>query len=744
MSQWYSLRGLAIAVVLLVTISAVGLRAQSAEPSREFGEPRPRIALALSGGGALGMAHVGVLSVLEELRIPLDCIAGTSMGALVGGLYATGIPAAGLEGLIGAQDWADMFSDRSEYRDLPFRRKEDENRYLVDLQLGLSREGVTLPSGLITGQDLTFLLQRYSLPVVEVDDFSRLPIPFVAVATDLETGEAVLLTGGDLATAVRASMSIPGLLSPVEWKGRLLVDGGVANNLPVREARRLCDADVVIAVDVTQPLADREHLTTQMEISSQTLAFLTRSEVDRQLQHADIVIAPQVEAYGLFSFPDAPAIVAAGVAAAQAQLPELAQLSLSEPDFAAHRLGQRRPPPPRIVPSYIRFAGSRRVDERTLRRQIRSRVAEPLDLEVLRDDLGRLYNLNEFQRVTFRVEEDAGEVGLVFELQDKELGTAYLQFGVAMYSDLHGETGVTATFNVTRTRVNRYDAEWRTDLQVGDTHGLFSELHQPLGYGSPFFVAPWVEVSQQLVPIFEGDQRIAEYDLERYFTGFDAGLSLGPIGEVRGGLVRGRAKAKAATGAVDLPAFDVQVGGLRLGLSIDDLDRPTFAGEGWALSGRFFSSRSELGADDEYETLEVAVASFASRGDHTLSLILGGGSDFDSGTPFYDWFSGGGAGDFAGFAQGQLLGRVYAKARLLYYYRLFSLSPTFGRGVYTGLLLDIGDYWSDHDAVDFNDLRTGTGVFIGADTVMGPLLLGYGRTNSGEDEFYFTIGQPLG
>lgn len=756
MIQWHTLRGLAVVVLLLVPVllgaSPVGLHAQPAESGGDPPEPRLRIALALSGGGALGMAHVGVLSVLEELRVPVDCLAGTSMGALVGGFYATGIPAAGLHGLIETQQWADVFSDRSEYRDLPFRRKQDESRYLVDLQLGLSREGVSLPSGLVTGQDLFFLLQRYTLPVVEIDDFSQLPIPFVTIGTDLETGEAVLLTRGDLATAIRASMSIPGLFSPVDLDGRLLVDGGVANNLPVEEARRLCDADIVIAVDVTEPLANRQELTTQMKVSAQTLAFLTRREVDRQLQDAQIVIRPDVEQYGVFSFQDALAIVAAGVEAAQAQLETLAPLSLSEADYVAHRAGQQRPPPPRIVPSEIRFVGSQRIDERTLRQQVLTRTDQPLDLDILREDLGRLYNLNEFQRVTFRLEDGPrpGDVlapgarpVLVFELEDRELGTTYLQFGVAMSSDLRGETGVTALVNATRTWLNQYGAEWRSDLRVGEIHGLFSELYQPLSYGGHLFVVPWIDISQQLEPIFDGSQRVAEYDVERYFTGFAAGLRLGRVGELRAGVVRGKAKAEAATGAIELPVFDVDIGGFTLNVIVDDVDRPIFARQGWSLVSDFFSSRAALGADEEYERLQVKVSGFASSGDNTFALILGGGTDFDSEAPFYDWFPGGGANDFAGVAAGQFRGRAFATARLLYYHQIMTLSPTLGRGVYAGLVLDAGNYWQDQDSVDLDDLRTGFGVFVGADTVLGPVLFGYGRADGGEDQFYFTIGQQL-
>jgi len=243
---------------------------------------RPKIGLALGGGGARGCAHVGVLRVLDKMHIPIDYIAGTSMGAVVGGLYASGLSVDEIERALVTTDWNDALADRTRYRELTFRRKDDENRYLTSFDAGLHGIRLALPSGLRSAQKLRFLLQSYLIPVAGVHDFSKLPIPFKAVASDIETGDAVVLDHGDLAAAIRASMSIPGVFSPMEMDGHLLVDGGITDNIPVDVARGM-GADIVIAVDVGSPLLKREQLGSMVAVTNQVLTILTRRNMAPQI-----------------------------------------------------------------------------------------------------------------------------------------------------------------------------------------------------------------------------------------------------------------------------------------------------------------------------------------------------------------------------------------------------------------------------------------------------------------------------
>ncbi len=258
---------------------------------------RPKIGLALGGGGARGCAHVGILRVLEELHIPIDYIAGTSAGAIVGGMYASGMTPDEIDQALSTTDWRDALADRTRYKDLAYRRKEDDNRYPTVFEVGLQRGHLVLPGGLQSGQKLRFLLQWYLIPVSAVHDFSRLPVPFKAVAADIETGDAVVLDHGDLAEAIRASMAVPGVFSPMEIDGKVLVDGGIADNLPVDVVRAM-GADVVIAVDVGSPLLKREQLQSLLAVTGQVLTILTRQNVQRQIRGADVVLTPPVSGYG--------------------------------------------------------------------------------------------------------------------------------------------------------------------------------------------------------------------------------------------------------------------------------------------------------------------------------------------------------------------------------------------------------------------------------------------------------------
>src|SRR5450631_1481507 len=257
---------------------------------------RPRICLVLSGGGARGIAHIGVLKVLEELKIPIDCIAGTSMGAVVGGLYASGMNAREIEATMRSVDWQEAFRDTPPRRDLAFRRKQDDRNFLVRLPLGLKHGQILLPKGFIQGQKLQETLRQLTLPFSNSTDFDLLPTPFRAVATDLETGNAVLLDRGDLAIAMRASISAPGVFAPVEMNDRLLVDGGLAENLPINVARAM-HADILIVSDVSFPLQPRAELDSALSISNQMLAILVRKDTDRQraaLTAQDVLIEPRI------------------------------------------------------------------------------------------------------------------------------------------------------------------------------------------------------------------------------------------------------------------------------------------------------------------------------------------------------------------------------------------------------------------------------------------------------------------
>ena len=373
------------------------------DASTAAGQTRPRICLVLSGGGARGMAHIGVLKILEELKVPIDCIAGSSMGAVVGGLYASGMTAAQIEATMRSVDWQEAFRDAPPRRDLAFRRKQDDRNYLVRLPLGVQHHHILLPKGFIQGQKLQETLRQLTLPFSNSTDFDRLPTPFNAVATDLETGEAVLLDHGDLSIAMRASISAPGVFAPVDYQGRLLVDGGLAENLPIDVARAM-GADILIVSDVSYPLQPRDRLDSALSISNQMLAILVRKDSDRQkatLKSRDILIEPALGTTTATDFTAAASMITQGEAAARAIEPKLAALREGDQAYQGYvaRREVRQPGLPLI--RFVRVDPESKRYEKTILAEMEPLVGKPLDLDAVGARITELYGLGYFETLDY-------------------------------------------------------------------------------------------------------------------------------------------------------------------------------------------------------------------------------------------------------------------------------------------------------------------------------------------------------
>src|ERR1700683_2120143 len=326
--------------IMLITALLLGCAAAGAQRVGQTpAAPRPRIGLVLSGGGARGAAHIGVLKMLDRLHVPIDVIAGTSMGAVVGGLYASGMSGEQIQHALSSLDWQAAFRDRPPRTELDYRRKEEDREYLVNLPLGIQGKRLVIPKGLVQGQMLTETLRQLTLPVARITDFDLLPTRFRAVAPDLETGGKRVIGDGDLTTAMRASMSVPGLFAPVEYHGELLVDGGLTDNLPIDVARSM-GVDILIVVDAGFPLQPRKSLNSLPGITNQMLSILLRKDIERDLATLgpnDIVVRPQLGDFSSYDFPETMKIVDAGEQAAQAVGTQLAALALSAEAYARYQ-----------------------------------------------------------------------------------------------------------------------------------------------------------------------------------------------------------------------------------------------------------------------------------------------------------------------------------------------------------------------------------------------------------------------
>jgi len=704
---------------------------------------RPRVGLALSGGGARGLAHVGVLRVLEQLRVPVDCIAGTSMGSVVGGLYASGLSPGQIETAMKQVDWGDLFNDQPPRADLSYRRKQDDSSDFVDFELGLKEGRVVLPRGLIAGQKIGFLLQTLTLRTAGIDDFDRLPVPFRAVATDLGNGGMVVLARGDLAEALRASMSLPGTLAPVEIEGHLLVDGALVRNLPVDVVRGM-GADIVIAVDVSTPLDPAESIKTVADVTRQVSGMLTRENMGSESVGADLLIRPDLSTISSTGFARSGIAVTRGEEAARAQAEALRRYAVPDDEFTAH-LAQVRgtPTPAPIRIDAVRLEGTTRVDRRIIERKIRTRAGQTLDLDTLKADLSRLYDLGDFERVEYRLVPTDRGPDLVVRTREKSWGPNYLRFGLNFVNDLEGDSDYGVLARYTRTRMNPLGAEWRNDVRIGRTRLLASELFQPLDFSGRWFVAPGFQYNDRLFNDYERDRLVAEYNVEGITGALDVGTELGRYGEIRAGAIRGRVRASARVGASSLPRFDIGSGGWTAHLVIDRFDNPYFPFRGQLALLDLFLSRRDMGADLSYAKLLGSYTQVISRGRHHLYMSATGGTNLGSDVPFYDNFTLGGFLSLSGYKEAQLRGQVFGVARLGYFVKSEPLSGRLGRGVGVGGYVEAGNAWATNADVNLGDLiYTGT-LVVGSDTIFGPIYLAYGQSDNGHGSFYLSVGRSF-
>ncbi len=731
----------ATALGALATGDAAAL-AQPAQAASPPPAPRPRVALVLSGGGALGLAHIGVLRVLEELHVPVDCVSGTSMGAIVGGIYAAGYSPAELESLVGLIDWRSLLQDTPDRRHLPFRRKVDDMTYLTHWELGVSKRGVAMPSGLVAGHRLGALLRLLALRAAGVEDFDRLPLPFRAVATDAATGDTVVMDRGDLAGALRASMAVPGLFAPVERDGRLLVDGGVVANLPVDAARGM-GAEVVIAVDLGRPLATRERPASMLGILTQSMGFLSRREVERALAGVDVVVRPEVGDYGLLDFHAGAELVRRGAEAARGQADSLRKLSVDEETWKQHLERQRRATPGIPIQTLTIDPGPG-LARATVARSVRTRPGRLLDPAVLAADLERLWELGEFESVDFELSRaaDAGAWDLRIAGRRKPWGPNFLRSGLALASDLEGTSSFNFLGALTLTRLNRWGGELKVVAQAGETPILAAELYQPLGSSQVPFAGIGLHGSETKLQLPIGADQV-QYRFAFQRASLDLGLALGRYGELRAGLrhddTAGRPTGYQPGGA---PRYDRADAGYRVNLTFDQLERVNFPRRGLLAVAELYDASPSLGGDHEYRRFDLQAVAAETVGRHTLLALVHGGSALGSSLPSASRLRLGGLFSLSGLPPGEVSGNYGGVAALLYLYRLGRL-PNFGDGLYAGASVEAGNTWERSSQVSAGELRWSWSIVFGADTFLGPVYLAHGWTKGGRDSFYLYLGRTF-
>ncbi len=735
------LSALAIIPFLILDNSATSLAAQIDN------DERPRIGLVLSGGGARGASHVGVLKVLERERVPIDYITGTSMGSIIGGMYAAGMSPEEIEERLVEIDWEAVFDDKVERKDRSFRRKTDDRLWLFGPKPGISGGKLQLPPGLVQGQKISLLLSSLSLPVAEVESFDDLPIPFRAVAADIQTGEAVVLDSGNLAKAIRSSMSVPAAMAPVQWGDRRLVDGGIASNLPVNAVRDM-GAEIIIAVDLGSPLSEHEIGESLLGIVDQLTALLVRDNVEEELAtltDRDVLMHPDLGDITSGDFERVGEAIPTGVIAAEAVVDELKELSLSEADYAAHVAARWEPKFEAPVIEFIQFENESSISDDFLRGRLalamrgREVIGNQFDVEHIETGINELYGLDIFAHVSYELVQEDEKHGLVLHVLPKTWGPNYIQLGARYNTSMDGDGVMNIAASLLMTELNSWNAEWRTTLALGEEPGLMTDFLQPLGKSTHWFVGAKAAATEFSINIFEqGTADVVErYRIKGAGAILYGGREFGNWGRGLVGYSRGLGDREVRVGDPTTPDEDFDIGEAFVTLESDRFDNLFFPTSGHLLSATYRYADESLGASSDFEQFLALGTLARSFGRNVFILGADYRSTLSGVAPPERLFRVGGLFNLSGYDFNQLSGQNFAQLTAVYR-RDFIKTPIMELSA--GVSLEYGNVWEDRGDMDFDTGQFAGSFFLGADTPFGPAFIGWGRGEDNDGAFYVYLG----
>ncbi|MFM0740837.1 patatin-like phospholipase family protein [Paraburkholderia xenovorans] len=720
---------------------------------------RPPVGLVLSGGGARGYAHLGVLKVLEENRIPVDCIAATSMGAVVGGLYASGMTAKEMESRLASVNLADIAFDVTARADLPQARREDERLYVNSLSFGFGANGIRLPAGLVQGNRVQALLQDWTSAVPANQPFDRLPIPYRAIATDLRTGQQVVLDQGSLPLAIRASMALPGLFAPTDVNGRTLVDGGLVSNLPVETARDM-GAGVVIAVDIGSPLRPLDTLASPADVMQQMIGILINQNVSqqrKQLGAQDVLIEPQLGSMSFTDFASASRAIAVGEAAARTALPTLRHLALSPQQYAEYRAAHSAQPvePPRIT--QIEIASPGRVPEKRIRDALHLQPGDLYDPTAINRNLLKLTTDGDFEDVTQQLITNGDQHTLVVDAHEKSWGPNFLLFGLGLSSSSTDEGGFRIHVGYRRPWITSSGLEGRIDSTVGsDLINLHAELRQPLSTRFGYYLAPYAEYERRYINLYDPatDLRFTQYHQQTERIGFDLGVPLSAFGDFRIGLAYAHGHGSSVyniqndEGMVAFPNYYGRQITTRARLVVDQLDDPVFPRQGYfadlrverSLSGGSHSLSDY--ASPHYTEVYGKGLIAASIGRHSFNASIEAGNDFGGQNQVDAFaFTLGGFQHLSAYAADQLAGNTMIYGQVTYMNQLASFNASLFHALFAGISVEAGNVWNN--GVFDNGkgpLKRSVTFFTSLTSSFGPVYFGVALAPGGRKNVYVQLG----
>lgn len=716
---------------------------------------RRKVALVMGGGGTSAAAHIGVLKELERQRVPVDLVVGSGLGGVVGGLYAAGFTAAEVETIILTADWEEILSGGTRREDLSFRRKQDDDGFLVRYQVGIRDGRAQAPTALVPADKIAWFLEQQTVRVQGRRSFDELPTAFRTVAVDLVTGDEVVLDSGSLDQAMLVSITAAGILPPVQTDQGLLISGSVTNNLPADVAREW-GADVIIVSNVPVHLRDGEDINSIFAVTEQ-LAHILQQRDNRQvvasLGPADVLIESDAPPASETDYSEIEVAIAAGQRATLDAKPRLVGLSIAAEEFT--RIGQARARKTAKDPviATIVIENDSPVADELIRSYIQQPLNAPLDRAQLNQDLRTIFGLASFATVDFELVDDASGTTLVVSTIADPAGQKFWRFGLNLEDDLDGNSAYTASASFTWTQANRLGAEWRSVFRIGEQIQATTEWFQPLSFRGKWFVAPDGGYLERNVNLFDNGEIVSQFRVFQLAGGVAAGRFISNKGQATVGVFRGIGETRVNIGPADIPDQEFDRGGLSAALRLDTFDNISFPTRGTRGFLRWVGTRKSLGSDREIDILSGVISHATSWGPNTL--LFGAKADYtlEGDSALQDLFPIGGFLNLSGFRQDELFGKYAGVVRAVGY-RNFGANPLRGlldATFYAGASLELGNAWC-RDVTDLacdeseislkNSLWAGS-LFLGLDTFIGPVYLAGGYAEGGNKALYLFVGNPL-
>lgn len=712
-----------------------------AEPAHDVSH-RLRIGLALSGGAALGLSEIGIIQWMEENHIPVDRIAGTSMGAIIGAMYATGMSPTDIEKFAAKIDWEQAFSPEPAYSQISFRRKQDRRDYLINAPLGL-KHGLRGPNGFNSGQGVGLLLDRIAFPDSEISSFDDLPIPFRCVATDMQTGEAVVLHNGYLGQAVRASMAIPGVFTPVEFKGHILADGGLVQNIPVETVKSM-DVDVVIAVELQLPPGDVGQLGTLVGVLSRAVDVMITQNERHSLSLANATVTVNMKGFSVNDYSRLKELIQAGYNAAASQSATFLPYAIQDPTewqkYLDARVARKRKLFQKI--DAIQVTGADPDTDRRIQQRLRKNLGKPLNLPALENQLTQIAGEGQFDRLGYEGFTQNGLPALRVTAHEKTYGPPFVDLAINVDGSGVAAFDFSAGARVTFMDILHRGGEWRNDLLFGSSNLGATEYYQPLGT-TKFFVAPYAFASKYARNSFQGLTRVSVFGDERAGGGFDIGYNSGRRSELRLGYELFDGKLSPLIGATGLPIVHGSTGEFRARFVWDGQDSPSVPSSGTRAVATLSRVLQSPDLPRPIDQLDVQTSNVIPVGPKTsLFADASGGTTFRGQAGPFQVFELGGQFRLGAYLPDEFMGNHYAYTSFGFRREFYRLPQLIGKKIYWGGWYEAGTAFGTeaHDPGPVV-IRGSFNLGVIADTIVGPIAVAGSVSPTGQSRVNFTIGR---